>query len=223
MKKYLEILKQTKLFAGVDGDEIESMLTCLGATLRVYGKGSYVVRAGERLSTISVLVKGCLHVQHDDYWGNCSIVSAIAVGEMFGEAYASPESGALLNDVVAREESEVLHFDVQRILTVCPSGCPFHARTVKNLVYALAEKNRTLVAKLGYLSCRTTREKLLAYLSDQAQKQGSAEFSIPFNRQQLADYLSVDRSAMSSELSKMRDAGILRFEKNRFVLRTKTE
>ncbi|MBQ8431517.1 MAG: Crp/Fnr family transcriptional regulator [Clostridia bacterium] len=223
MKKYLGILKKTKLFAGVGEDEIESMLTCLGARLRHYPKGAFVFRAGEHLHSITLLVKGSLHIQRDDYWGNRSIVQQVGVGEMFGEAYASPDSGVLLNDVVALEESEALHFDVQRILSVCPSACPFHALTVKNLFYALSEKNRALVAKLGYMASRTTREKLLAYLSDQAKKQGTSAFAIPFNRQQLADFLSVDRSAMSSELCKMRDEGILRFEKNRFVLLTKTE
>ena len=218
MKKYIEILKKTKLFAGIGGEDIDAMLTCLGATVRTYQKGEYIFREGEHIRYITVLLEGSILVQRDDYWGNRSIVSRIGVGEMFGEAYATPNSGALLNDVVALEDSTVIFFDVNRILTLCPSACRFHSMTVQNLVCAISEKNRGLVAKLGYMSNRSTRSKLLAYLSDEAKKQNSSSFEIPFNRQQLADYLSVDRSAMSNELCKMRDEGILKFEKNKFTL-----
>ncbi|MCI7758694.1 MAG: Crp/Fnr family transcriptional regulator [[Eubacterium] saphenum] len=218
MKQYIPILKQTKLFSGVGDDEISSMLSCLGATLRVYKKGEFVLRQGERLSDIMVLVEGNLHIQSDDYWGNRSILGEICAGEMFGEAYAAPESGALLNDVAAVTDSAVVCFDVKRILTSCSSACRFHTIVVQNLFFAISEKNRKLVQKLGVLSKRSTREKLISYLSEQSKKQNSASFSIPFNRQQLADFLSVDRSAMSNELCKMRDEGLIRFEKNRFVL-----
>ena len=200
MEKYTDVLKNTKLFAGVGEEEIGTMLDCLGAALRQYKKGDYVYRAGEYVRSLTVLVEGCLHIQKDDYWGNRAILGDVAVGEMFGEAYVSPESGALLNDVV------------------CPSACKFHSLTVKNLFFAISEKNRKLVSKLGHISNRTTREKLLSYLSDEAQRSRSASFSIPFNRQQLADFLSVDRSAMSNELGKMRKEGLIEFHKNQFTL-----
>lgn len=137
---------------------------------------------------------------------------------MFGEAYAAPESGPLMNDVLAVEDSAVIFLDIGKLLTVCPNGCKFHAMAVKNLFFAISEKNRKLVRKLGYMSRRTTREKLIAYLSEEAKRQNSGAFSIPFNRQQLADFLSVDRSAMSNELCKLRDEGLIEFEKNRFRL-----
>ena len=218
MDKYTDVLKNTKLFAGVGEEEIGTMLDCLGAALRQYKKGDYVYRAGEYVRSLTVLVEGYLHIQKDDYWGNRAILGDVAVGEMFGEAYVSPESGALLNDVVAVEDSAVLFFDIQRILTVCPSACKFRSLTVKNLFFAISEKNRKLVSKLGHISNRTTREKLLSYLSDEAQRSRSASFSIPFNRQQLADFLSVDRSAMSNELGKMRKEGLIEFHKNQFTL-----
>ena len=218
MKKYIEVLKRTRLFAGVGENEIESMLSCLGARLKTYKKGEYVFRQGEHISDITVLLDGKLHIQKDDFWGNRSILGEIIVGEMFGEAYATKDSGALLNDVVAIEDSVVVFFDVKRILTTCSTACRFHATTVQNLFFAISEKNRKLVQKLGILSKRTTREKLISYLSEQAKKQNSGSFEIPFNRQQLADFLSVDRSAMSNELCKMRDEGLLEFYKNRFKL-----
>ena len=218
MKKYVSVLKRTQLFAGVGDDEIASMLSCLGARLYTYKKGEYVLRLGEHLNDIIVLVDGNLHIQKDDYWGNRSILGQIAVGEMFGEAYVAPESGALLNDVVAVDESSVIFFDVKRIITTCSSACRFHAMVVQNMFFAISEKNRKLVQKLGHMSKRSTREKLISYLSEEAKRHNSSSLSIPFNRQQLADFLSVDRSAMSNELCKMRDEGLLEFEKNQFKL-----
>lgn len=218
MKNFVPILMKTKLFSGVSEDEIASMLSCLDARIREYKKGEYVMRQGEHIRYITILVSGELHIQRDDYWGNRSIVNRIGVGEMFGEAYIAPESGALLNDVLAVEDSTVIFFDVRKMMTVCSSACRFHSRVVENLFYALSQKNRALVQKLGHVTKRTTREKLISYLSEQAKKQGSASFDIPFNRQQLADFLSVDRSAMSNELCKMRDEGLLEFRKNQFKL-----
>jgi len=218
MKKYIPILKRTKLFSGISEEDIESMLSCLDASVREFKKGEYVFRGGEHIGQITVLLSGELHIQRDDYWGNRDIVNRISVGEMFGEAYIAPESGALLNDVVALEDSTVIFFNVKRITTVCSASCRFHSMVVQNLFYALSEKNRVLVQKLGHISKRSTREKLMSYLSEQAERQNSASFSIPFNRQQLADFLSVDRSAMSNELCKMRDDGLIEFEKNQFRL-----
>ena len=218
MKKYVSVLKRTQLFSGVGDAEIVSMLSCLGAKLFTYKKGEYVLRQGEHLNDITVLVEGNLHIQKDDYWGNRSILGQIAVGEMFGEAYVAPESGALLNDVVAVEDSAVMFFDVKKIITTCSSACRFHATVVQNLFFAISEKNRKLVQKLGHMSKRSTREKLISYLSEEAKRQNCSYVTIPYNRQQLADFLSVDRSAMSNELCKMRDEGLLEFNKNSFRL-----
>lgn len=218
MKKYISILKQTQLFSGVGENEINAILSCLEARLNIYQKGKYIFRQGEYLNHIAVLVEGKLHIQSDDYWGHRTIVNVIDVGEMFGESYAAPESGALLNDVVAVKDSAVIFFDVYKILTVCSSTCKFHAMVVQNLFFAISEKNRKLVQKLGHISNRSIRKKLMSYLSAEAKKQKTSSFIIPFNRQQLADYLSVDRSAMSNELCKMRDEGLLTFEKNKFSL-----
>lgn len=218
MKKYIPLLERTKLFAGLSYEETEKMLRCLNAKQRAFKKGELVLRQGESVKSIMVLAEGKLHIQRDDHWGNRSIISIIGVSEMFGEAYAAPDSGAMLNDVLAVEDSVVLCLDMERLISVCPEACSFHSAVVRNLLFAISEKNRKLVQKLGYISERTTREKLIAYLSDEAKRNNSSSFSIPFNRQQLADYLSVDRSALSNELSKMRNDGLLKFCKNRFEL-----
>ena len=171
MKNYIPVLKRTKLFAGVGGEDIASMLSCLAADLRRYKKGEYVLREGERLGDILILAEGSLHIQRDDYWGTRSILGYIGVGEIFGEAYVAPESGMLLNDVIAVEDSAVFFFDAKRIITTCSSACRFHTMVVQNLFFAISDKNRGLVQKLGYLSRRTTREKLISYLSEEAKKQ----------------------------------------------------
>lgn len=218
MKKYISILKNTQLFSGASDEDIEAMLGCLQAKLCTYNRGEYVMHEGERVERLMMLAEGRLHIQRDDYWGNRSIISTVGEGEMFGEAYCAPESGAIMNDVLAVEDSAVIFLDIGKLLTVCPNGCKFHAMAVKNLFFAISEKNRKLVRKLGYMSKRTTREKLMNYLSDEARRQNSSTFCIPFNRQQLADFLSVDRSAMSNELCRLRDEGLIEFEKNRFRL-----
>lgn len=218
MEKYIPILKQTQLFAGVKEEEILAMLDCLQAKCYSYKKGDYVLRQGEHLSYISILLEGSLHIQRDDYWGNRSIINIIGIGEMFGEAYVAPESTALMNDVVAIEDSKVIFLDVMKILTLCSTSCKFHSIVIQNLFFCISEKNRKLVQKLNHISKRSTREKLISYLSEEANRQNCATFFIPFNRQQLADFLSVDRSAMSNELCKMRDEGLLIFKKNKFTL-----
>ena len=218
MQKYIETLKRTQLFSGIGDNEIATMLNCLQARLLTFKKGDYVFREGEHLDNITVLLAGKLLVQHDDFWGNRNIVTVIRVGEMFGEAYVAPESGSLLNDVIAEEDSIVIFFDIKRILTVCSTACRFHSMVVQNLFFSISEKNRKLVQKIGHMSKRSTRAKLLSYLSEEAKRHNNRHFMIPFSRQQLADFLCVDRSAMSNELCKMRDEGLLKFDKNEFTL-----
>lgn len=218
MKNYIYILKDTQMFSGVSEEDIESLLSCLDAKLSKYKKGEYVLRQGEHLNDIIILVDGTLHIQHDDYWGNRSILGQLSVGDMFGESYVAPESGPLLNDVVAIENSVAIFFNVQRMITTCSTACRFHSMVIQNLFFAISDKNKKLVQKLGHMSKRSTREKLISYLSEEAQKHNSSSFTIPFNRQQMADFLSVDRSAMSNELCKMRDDGLIEFDRNRFKL-----
>ena len=202
----------------VSQNEISAMLNCLQGKLFSFKKGEYVFKQGEHLDKITVLAEGKLLIQRDDFWGNRSIVNVIRTGEMFGEAYIAPDSGAILNDVIAEEDSTMIFFDIQKILTVCPSACRFHSMIIQNLFFAISEKNRKLVQKIGHMSNRTTRTKLLSYLSEEAKRQNRSHFSIPFNRQQLADFLCVDRSAMSNELCKMRDEELIQFDKNEFTL-----
>lgn len=218
MKEYINVLKHTLLFRGISENDIEALLGCLEAKKRIFFKGEYVYRQGEFIDNITLVLRGKLYIQREDYWGNSNIITQISDGELFGEAYVAPGSGNILNNVIAVEESEIMFFDARKIISVCPSACKFHSKVIENLFFAISEKNRKLVQKLSFMSNRTTREKLIAYLSEEANRQNSSVFTIPFNRQQLADYLSVDRSAMSNELCKMRDDGLIKFDRSKFTL-----
>ena len=160
------------------------------------------------------------HIDREDYWGNNSILADVSAGELLGEVYSFLDDEPVRINAVAVKDSTVLLLDVKKIFQVCSTVCPDHAQLIRNFAYVLAVKNRELTRKLEHMSQRTTRDKLLSYLSDQSLKQDSSCFEIPFNRQQLADFLAVGfESAMSKELGKLRDEGILEFNKNHFELK----
>ena len=146
MEKYIPVLMKTRLFSGLGEEDIRAMLTCLQARLGTYKKGEYVLRQGERTEDIMVLAEGQLHIQRDDYWGNRSIINAVSPGDMFGEAYAAPESGPVQSDVLAVEDSAVIFFDVKRVITVCPSACRFHSIAVQNLFLQYPKRTESLYA-----------------------------------------------------------------------------
>ena len=218
MKIDCTLIKHAALFDGIDEGEIASMMNCLSAATAKYKKEQIIYRVGDATTMVGVVLSGRAYVVKKDFWGNRSILSEISAGQLFGETYALMPSAPLEVSVAAAEACEVLFLDVRRILTTCSSACEFHARLIRNLLTVTAQKNLLLTRKLEHMAQRTTREKLLSYLSAESQRQKASSFEIPFNRQQLADYLSVDRSAMSNELCKLRDEGILVFEKNRFQL-----
>lgn len=218
MKNYISVLKNNPLFRGISPTEIEALLGCMQAVIKRYSKGEYVFRQGDKMEQLTILLEGRLHVQSDDYWGNRTILNVIHPGEMFGEAYVMQSDTMFLNDAVAMESCTVVFFDLRKMTSVCSAACSFHHMLIHNLFLAISAKNRRLVQKLEHISKRSTREKLLSYLSEQSKLHNSSSFTIPFNRQQLADFLSVDRSAMSNELCKLRDEGMLEFNKNSFKL-----
>ena len=218
MNKYLPVLKNSSIFSGISETEITALSGCMLTAVRRYKKGDYIFRQGDRLECITILLDGCLHIQRDDYWGNRSIIAVIEAGDMFGESYALTHGHTVTSDAIAVENSTIAFFNTEKLLTSCSAACGFHNKVIQNLFFAMSEKNVKLVQKLGHISQRTTREKLISYLSEQAGYAHSGSFTIPFNRQQLADYLSVDRSAMSAELCRMRDEGLLTFHKNNFTL-----
>ena len=206
------------LFCGIEPAEQQKLLRCMAAVRRSYDKGEYIFSAGESAGRIGLLLSGCVCVVKEDYWGNRSILTRISAGELFGETFACSGREKLPVSVVSTEKSDVLLLDYARLMNTCPTACGCHTKVIRNLVRELAEKSVRLTEKMEHALRRTTKEKLLSYLSAEAERAGSSSFSIPFNRQELADFLAVDRSAMSAELCRLRDRGILEFSKNRFRL-----
>lgn len=218
MLKFQQILLDAPLFVGISGQDLEQMLSCLDAQVISYQKNEAVFLEGDKVRFIGLVLSGKIQVVREDYYGNRNIVANLGPGELFAETFACAGVSSAPVSVFAAQQSEALQLDCQKILSPCPSSCGFHRKLIENLLQVIAQKNLYLSGKLDLLSQRTTREKLLTYLSSEAKKAGQSEFFIPFNRQELADYLGVERSAMSAQLGRMRDEGILTFHKNRFRL-----
>ena len=214
----IHLLAGTRLFQGIREHEIEAMLTCLSAEERTYGKNAYIYRAGDVTGRLGVVMEGAVNIIKDDVWGNRKIIENIGGGQIFGETYACLKGEPLMVDVQASERSRILFMDVNRILTTCSSSCDFHNRLIRSLMYVLAGKNLMLTKKMDIITPKSLRERVMVYLSQESVKQGSRTITVPFNRQQMADYLSVDRSALSAELSRMQRDGVISYEKNRFTI-----
>lgn len=221
MEKFLWIIKNSQLFSGVSEEELRKMLVCLGAVQKSFQKGEFIFRAGDTTESLGLLLEGTAFIVQDDFWGNRNIHSAVAPGQTFAETFACAPGTAMTVCVLAESGCEVLFLNVKRILTVCSAACSHHSRIIRNLLSDLAQKNLAYNEKLTHLSQRTTRSRLLSYLSAAAQKNNCFAFDLPFSRQQMADYLSVERSGLSLELSRMKKDGLLDYHKNHFILKRK--
>ena len=218
LKKYLEILKKCPLFDGIGDDELLRMLTCLGARIEGYDKKYTIFAEGSSAKYIGIVLSGSVQMIRFDYYGNKSILSTAFPTEMFAEEFACAETEAIPVTVVASEESEIMLIDCSHILHTCHNNCGFHQQLIFNLMKDLASKTILFHQKIEITSKRTTRDKLLAYLMLEAKRANSNSFDISFDRQELADYLDVDRSGLSAEISKMKKEGIIDNVKNHFVI-----
>ncbi|MBS1326939.1 MAG: Crp/Fnr family transcriptional regulator [Oscillospiraceae bacterium] len=214
--------KSGPLFAGISEEGVDQVLACLSARPRHFDKQAMLLRAGDA-PVMGIVLAGSVHILQEDFWGNRSLLGRAGPGDLFAEAFACAGVLRLPVSVEACEPTNVLLLDAGRLSAVCPAACPHHAKMIRNLLRLMAEKNVGLARKVEHMARRTTRDKLLSYLSAEARRSGGSAFSIPFNRQQLADYLAVDRSAMCSELSRLRDEGLLDFHRSAFVLRQELE
>lgn len=216
MKKYLNILKKCSLFWGVEDENLIPLLGCLNAGVKTFNKKQPIFLEGEAAEYIGIVLSGSAQITAVDFLGNRNIISFAEAGEIFGESFACADIKSLPISVTANENSEIMLVDCRRILYSCSNACDFHRQIIFNLMKTLAVKNIAFHQKLEVTSKRTTREKIYAYLMQQAKKAGNNSFDIPFDRQELADYLEVDRSGLSAELSKMQREGILTYRKNHF-------
>ena len=215
----LDFLTQTQLFRDIPVGELSGLLNCLRAVRRQYEKGAVLCSAGERTASIGLVLSGSVHIESDDVWGNKSILSSVGPGQVFAETYACLPDEPLMVSVTAAEDTAVLFLHAPHMLAPCTQTCRCHAQLIRNLLFVSARKNLELSRRAFHTAPKTIRGRLLSYLSMQAIHAGSDSFSIPFDRQQLADYLGVDRSALSAELGRMRRDGLLDFRKNWFHLR----
>ena len=219
MKEFLPVIRSSSLFSGISETELTAMLSCLETREERFPKDTFLLRTGDTAESIGLVLSGSVLVVQEDIWGNRNILSKAGPGQTFAAAYACAP-GSLLNvSVLAETPVTAMFLNVKRVLNVCPSACEHHSRIIRNLLGELAEKNLRFGEKLTHMGQRTTRAKLMSYLSAEAQRLGTYEFDIPFSRQQLADYLAVERSGLSLELGKMRSEGLLDFHKSHFILK----
>ena len=219
MKYNFESLKHTPLFYNLQDKEISSLLECMGSVFRIFQKEEFIVCAGDPAGSVGILLSGRAQIFRENMAGERNMLAEIREGDLFAEAFACAGIEILPVSVYALEKSEVLLLDIKKILSVCSLSCPFHTLFIENLLKVLARKNIGLNKKIHHISHRTLREKVLSYLEEQALQAGNSSFYIPFDRQALADYLCADRSALSRELSKMQNDGIIEYKRNYFILK----
>lgn len=206
----IPILRKSKMFSGLGDDEIAVLLEGFGADFKAYSKGEILVQSGIKLKKFGMLVCGEVTIVHEDFWGNRTLISELLPGQLFAEAFAFSECAKTYVTVVAEKDCSALWLDADRVTDVEMTSCA-HITVLKNLLADFVEKTLTVNEKIRHMSKRTTRQKLLSYLSSIAEKRGADEFDIPLDRTRLADYLAVDRSAMTTELTRLKRDGVIDF------------
>ncbi len=218
MEKYFNILKQCALFNNIGMKNLKGILGCLGAKVSSHTKGEVVISEGDEAKYIGIILFGTAQIEQVDYYGNRNIVANVETGELFCESFACAGIEYVPVDVVAKENTEVLMIECQRIIQPCGNACDFHRQMIYNLMKIVATKNLIFHQKIEVVSKRTTREKLMTYLLIQAKKNGDASYEIPYDRQELADYLGVDRSGLSVEIGRLCKEGVIRSRKRWFEI-----
>lgn len=218
MKKYLDVLKKCPLFAGIEDEELFRMLKCRGAVVESFDKKYTIFAEGSHARHVGIMLSGSAQLVGNDFYGNRSIIASVEAPEVFGEAFACADVKSLPISVIATEPCEVMFIECARILHTCSNNCSFHGQLIFNLMKDLATKNLAFHQKIDITSKRSTRDKLMTYLMHQAKKAGGSSFDIPFNRQELADYLEVERSGLSVEISKLIREGVIESNKKHFKL-----
>ncbi len=219
MQKYYNQIKNSPIFYGMKEEELKELLTCFNARVRKFESGEMIIRQGDMISNIYLILSGTVNIEKDSYWGRRMIISHLGVNDNIALAFVASKTIESQIDAVVVEDAEVLILSYQKCTTMCQNACTKHRVLIGNLFEILSKENIELLQKIENVSQKTIRDKLLTYLSNEARKNKNNVFEIPFNRQDLADYLNIDRSAMSFELSKLQKEGLIKYEKNKFALR----
>ena len=204
------------LFDGIKAEDLKAMLGCIGYHIGTFSKGEIVAFEGDNLKHIGIVLSGSVDMVKEDLWGNKTMLVRMRKDELFGETFACGEDNLSVVTFMVSEDAQILFMPFSRVMHSCTMACEFHHRLIENMVKIIANKNRDLMQKVDVVSKRTIREKLLAYLSIQAQRQNSRYFEIPMGRVELAEYLCIDRSALTRELVKMKEDGLIDYDKNCF-------
>lgn len=216
MDKDLHSLQACKLFEGIAAENLPTLLTCFKARRQDYDRDETILSSGGRPREVGVIMRGSANIIKEDYWGNRSLIQKLQAADVFAESFALAGVETLPFSVIAAEKTQALYLDTTGMLSSCALTCVFHTQLIFNIVQLLAHKNILLTRKIEHIAMRSTKEKLLSYLSSQALDADSGSFAIPYNRQELADYLCVDRSALSSVLSRLKQEGMLDYHRNDF-------
>lgn len=218
MNTVLEILKDNRIFKGIEVNNLKNILNCLSARVTSYKKNDIILSAGDEVSFVGVVLSGRIKISREDMDGNSNILAVIGYNEIFAETLACAGVKESPITAVAEDDCRVLFLNYKKIVSSCKNACAFHSRLIENMLDIIAKKNLMLNQKIEIISKRTIREKLLTFLEIQRKHSNSKKFKIPYNREVLADYLCVDRSAMSRELGKMRDEGLIEYRKDEFEI-----
>ena len=206
----------TPLFRGIAPQDRLAMLHCTGYHIASYPKGAPISLEQERIVHIGIVLEGAVDMVKEDIWGNKTILARIGKDDLFGETFACGSDSLAVVSFVVSKDAQILFMPFGKAMHTCSNGCEFHQRLVDNMVRIIADKNRELLRKIEVISQKTLRDKILTYLSIQAQQQNSRYFEIPLGRIELAEYLCADRTALARELGKMKDEGLIDYDKNIF-------
>ena len=204
------------LFSGIQSGNLDVMLGCIGYHISRFRKGEIIAFEEENIKHVGIVLSGAVDMVKEDLWGNKTMLVRMRRNELFGETFACGEDNMSVVNFVVAEEARILFLPFERVMNSCTNSCAFHHQLIENMVRLIANKNRDLIRKVEVISKKTLREKILAYLSIQAQAQNSRYFEIPLGRVEWAEYLCADRSALTRELTKMKEDGIIEYDKKCF-------
>ena len=219
MEKFYNQIKNSPVFFGISEQELKEMLECFNARIKTYDEGEMIIRQGDMITNIYLVLEGTVNIEKDSYWGRRIIVSQLGVNDNIALAFVASKNVESSIDAIAATKAKLLLLSYQKCTSMCQNVCTKHKLLINNLFEILSKENIELIQKIENISQKSIRDKLLTYLSNEAKRNKSNIFEISFNRQDLADYLNIDRSAMSFELSKMQKDGLIKVEKNKFALK----
>lgn len=219
MEKYFNQIKNSPLFFGMNEDELKGILECFNARLKSYEAGEMIIRQSDVITNLYLVLEGEVNIEKDTYWGRRIIISKLGVNDNIAMSFVACKAVESTIDAVAAENTKLLVLNYEKCTSMCQNACARHKVLINNMFEILAKENLELLQKIENVSQKSIRDKLLTYLSNEARKNKNNSFEIPFNRQDLADYLNIDRSAMSFELSKLQKEGLIEYDRNKFLLK----